>query len=401
MNSYRIQYPILQTQVYRDSLIYFDNAATTQKPESVIGAISKYYEKYNSNIHRGAHYLANLATDKYERVRNQVAQYINCQPQEVIFTSGTTQSINLLVQSWGRKFLQKGDEIVLTEMEHHANIVPWLALQSDIGFEIRYIPMSSNCTLELTELNSIISPKTKLVSLAYISNAMGTIHPISDIIAIAKRNKALVHIDAAQAIQHLPIDVSKLDIDFLSFSAHKMYGPMGVGVFWGKSEHLLSMNPYLYGGEMIREVFLDKVSYNDLPYKFEAGTPNVADVIGLGKAIEYIQEIGIDEISQYEKNLHTYFFDRIKSIKNIQIYTPVSSSSVISFNLHEVHPFDVGQMLDAKGIAIRTGHHCCQPLMRKLGIEGTCRASLAIYNTEEEVDKFILELRKVAQILSA
>lgn len=400
MDAVRTQFPILAEQVNNKPLIYFDNAASTQKPHLVINALREYYEHYNSNIHRGAHHLANIATERYEAVRSQVAQYIKAQPQEIIFTSGTTQSINLLMQSWGKKFLKKDDEIVLTEMEHHANIVPWLALQQEIGFVIRYISMDDTCQLNLSDLDKIVHSKTKLVSLAYVSNAIGTIHPIEKIIATAKKNNALVHLDAAQAIQHKAIDVEKLNIDFLSFSSHKMYAPMGVGVFWGKAEHLNAMNPYLFGGEMIKDVWLDKVTFNELPYKFEAGTPNVADVIGLGKAIEFIQSIGLEKIETYEKELHSYFIEKMKAINDIIIYTPKRASSVVSFNFKNIHPYDIGQMLDAQGIAIRTGHHCCQPLMRKLGIEGTCRASLAVYNTQEEVDSFIKSLRKIKSILS-
>lgn len=400
MDSIRNQFPILSTTANNKPLIYLDNAASTQKPIAVIDGISDYYKKYNSNIHRGAHFLANLATEHYENVRTDVATFIGAHPQEIIFTSGTTQSVNLLMNSWGRKFLKKEDEIVLTEMEHHANIVPWLALQKELGFKIQYLPMKSDCQLDLANIDQIINSKTKLVSLAFISNAMGTIHPISDIIAKSNQVGAFVHLDCAQAIQHLPIDVKSLNIDFLSFSSHKMYGPMGVGVFWGKTELLNEMNPYLYGGEMIKEVHLDRFTVNELPYKFEAGTPNVADVIGLGTAINYIQEIGLDNISTTENRLQKYMIAEMKEIERLIIYTPEeNSTAVVSFNINDAHPYDVGQLLDAKGIAIRTGHHCCQPLMRKLGIEGTCRASLAFYNTKEEVDSFISALKSIVKLV--
>jgi len=392
----RNHFPILSTQVNGKPLVYFDNAASTQKPIAVIDALNTYYSEYNSNIHRGAHFLANLATEKYEDVRQAAAKFLNAQTKEVIFTSGTTQSINLLAQSWGRKFLQKGDEIVLTEMEHHANLVPWLALKEELGFTIRFLPMNTDCELDLSDIDSIINSKTKLVSFAYISNAIGTIHPISKIIEVAKRNNALVHLDCAQAIQHKLIDVQQLNIDFLSFSSHKMYAPMGVGVFWGKEAHLNAMNPYQYGGEMIKDVYLDKVSYNEIPYKFEAGTPNVGDVIGLGVAIDYLQNLGIENIENVEKELQLYFYDKLSEIQGVDIYTPRENSTVvISFNIEGVHAFDIGQMLDAKGIAIRTGHHCCQPLMRKLAIDGTCRASLAFYNTREEIDYFIDSMKSI------
>lgn len=400
MDSIRNQFPILSTTANNKPLIYLDNAASTQKPNAVIDSISEYYKKYNSNIHRGAHYLANLATEHYENVRTDVAKFIGAHPQEIIFTSGTTQSINLLMNSWGRKFLNKEDEIVLSEMEHHANIVPWLALQKELGFKIQYIPMKGDCQLDLSNIDQIINNKTKLVSIAYISNAIGTIHPISNIIAKSKQVGAFLHLDCAQAIQHLPIDVKSLNIDFLSFSSHKMYGPMGVGVFWGKAELLNEMHPYLYGGEMIKEVHLDHFTVNDLPYKFEAGTPNVADVIGLGAAIDFIQQIGIDKISATENELQKYLITEMEKIERIIIYTPKeNSTAVISFNVKDAHPYDIGQLLDAKGIAIRTGHHCCQPLMRKLGVEGTCRASLAFYNTKEEVDSFISVLKSIVKLV--
>ena len=400
MDSIRNQFPILATTVNKNPLIYLDNAASTQKPLVVIDSISEYYRNFNSNIHRGAHYLANIATEKYENVRTQLASFLGGQPHEIIFTSGTTQSVNLLMQSWGRKFLTSVDEIVLSEMEHHANLVPWIALQNEIGFKINYIPMMISGQLDISNLGQIITPKTKLVSIAYISNALGTIHPVAQIIEQAKVFSALVHLDCAQAIQHVSIDVRALGIDFLSFSSHKIYGPMGVGVFWGKEDLLKEMNPYLYGGEMIKEVFLDKVTFNELPYKFEAGTPNVADVLGLGAAIKYIEDIGLQNIKQIEDELHSYLMLEIEKVDKIIIYTPKeNSTAVVSFNIEGAHPYDIGQLLDAKGIAIRTGHHCCQPLMRKLGLEGTCRASLSFYNTKEEIDSFITVLKSIVKLV--
>ncbi len=400
MDSIRNQFPILATTVNKNPLIYLDNAASTQKPLAVVDSISEYYRNYNSNIHRGAHYLANIATEKYENVRTQLASFIGGQSHEIIFTSGTTQSVNLLMQSWGRKFLTSADEIVLSEMEHHANLVPWIALQDEIGFKINYIPMMTSGQLDISSLDQIITLKTKLVSIAYISNALGTIHPVAQIIAQSKLCSALVHLDCAQAIQHISIDVRALGIDFLSFSSHKIYGPMGVGVFWGKEDLLKEMNPYLYGGEMIKEVFLDKVTFNELPYKFEAGTPNVADVLGLGAAVKYIEDIGLQNIKQIEDELHSYLMLEIEKVDKIIIYTPKeNSTAVVSFNIEGAHPYDIGQLLDAKGIAIRTGHHCCQPLMRKLGLEGTCRASLSFYNTKEEIDSFIAALKSIVKLV--
>lgn len=399
MPDIRSEFPILSTRVKSNPLVYFDNAASTQKPQVVLDALQQYYTTQNSNIHRGAHYLANLATEAYEAAREKVAQYIHAQDHEVIFTSGTTHSINMLMQSWARKMLQAGDEIIVTEMEHHANIVPWLFLQSELGIKLRYIPMGENCTLDIAHVESLFTSKTKLVSIAYISNAIGTIHPIETIIQIANKHHVPIHLDAAQAIQHTPIDVQKLGVDFMSFSGHKIYAPMGVGVFWGKEEHLNAMSPYHYGGEMIHEVFLDRFTVNKLPFKMEAGTPNVAGVIGLGAAIDYIQSLGWEEIETKEKKLHQYFLQEIRKIENITLYTPETSASVVSFNVKNIHAYDIGMLLDSKGIAIRTGHHCCQPLMRKLGVEGTCRASLAFYNTQEEVDYFIGNFKNSLLIL--
>lgn len=399
MQDLRSQFPILSTLVKSKPLVYFDNAATTQKPQCVVDAINTYYTSQNSNIHRGAHYLANLATEAFENTRAKIAHYIGAENNEVIFTGGTTHSINLLAQSWGRKFLKKEDEIVLTEMEHHANLVPWLNLQSEIGFKIQYIPMNATCELDLTNLDSIITHRTKLVSLAYVSNAIGTIHPIERIIEQSKSVGALVHLDAAQAIQHRPINVKALNIDFMSFSSHKMYGPMGTGVFWGKEEFLNQMNPFFFGGEMIQDVYLDRFTLNAIPYKFEAGTPNVADVLGLGSAIDFLSSIGLEKIKELEETLHAYFYREVSKVEDILLYTPQKASCVISFNVNGLHAYDIGQLLDTHGIAIRTGHHCCQPLMRKLHIEGTCRASLSFYNTKEEIDFFIIKLKEIIHLL--
>lgn len=397
----REQFPILKTSIGTKNLVYLDNAATTQKPHSVIDSLESYYTTTNSNIHRGAHFLANKATEEYETTRTVVAEFIGAKSKEINFTKGTTDSINLLMNSWGRKFLQPGDEVLITEMEHHANIVPWLYLKDLLDINVRYIPMKMDGTLDLSTIDFLITTKTKLVSFAIISNALGTIHPYEQIIKTAKSKGALVHLDAAQAIAHVPINVSEWDIDFMSFSSHKMYGPMGVGVFWGKEELLNQMNPYLYGGEMIKEVYLDKVTYNDLPFKFEAGTPNVADIIAFKEAILFIKNIGFDTIRTIETSLYLYLYSKMEGLEKIQMVSPKGlSTGALSFTISGAHTYDVGQLLDAQGIAIRTGHHCCQPLMRKLNIEGTCRASLAIYNTVEELDFFVEKLKKIIQILS-
>lgn len=401
MHDIRAQFPILETKVKQHDLIYFDNAASTQKPLVVIDKLNEYYRQTNSNIHRGAHFLANKATEEYEATRIKIAEFIGANPKEVVFTSGTTDSINLLMNAWGRKYLKSGDNIVLSEMEHHANIVPWLQLQTEIGLELRYIPMQDDCTLDITGLNQMMDENTRLVSIAYISNAMGSVHPISDIVRAAKSKRALVHLDCAQAIAHREIKVEDLEVDFLSFSSHKMYGPMGVGVFWGKAIHLENMNPYRYGGEMIREVYLDKVTFNDIPFKFEAGTPNVGDVIALGSAIEFIDSIGWKKINHIESELYQRLYTSLAKIPGVKLYSPPNGSTSLSFNIEGIHPFDLGMMLDSKGIAIRTGHHCCQPLMRRLDIEGTCRASICIYNTSEEIDIFVKTLESILKILQS
>lgn len=396
----RDQFPLLKTQIGSKQLVYLDNAATTQKPQSVIDALVAYYTHSNSNIHRGAHFLANKSTEEYEATRDIVASFIGAKSIEINFTKGTTESINLLMNSWGRKFLSTGDEILLTEMEHHANIVPWLSLKESLGIVVKYIPFTEEGILDISTLDSLITPKTKLVSMAMISNALGTIHPIEIIIEKAKKVGALVHLDAAQAIAHQKIDVNSLGVDFMSFSSHKMYGPMGAGIFWGKEALLNEMNPFLYGGEMIKEVYLDSVTYNDLPFKFEAGTPNVGDIIAFKNAISFVNDIGFEHISEIESSLYQYLYSEMSKLEGVKIYSPKGQSiGALSFNLMNAHPYDVGQLLDAQGIAIRTGHHCCQPLMRKLGIEGTCRVSLAVYNSKEEIDFFIEKLKKISTIL--
>ena len=399
MNEIRSQFPILDTLIKNKPLVYLDNAATTQKPKAVIDSINHYYSHQNSNVHRGAHFLANLATEKFEESRIKVSNFIGAEIDETIFTGGTTHSINLLANAWGRKFLKKGDEIVLSEMEHHANLIPWLNLQNEIGFQIRYLTMNANCEFDLTHLDEIINRRTRLVSIAMVSNAIGTVHPVDTIIAKAKSMAALIHLDAAQAIQHREINVKQLDIDFMSFSSHKMYGPMGIGIFWGRKEHLDQMNPMFFGGEMIKEVFLDRFTLNTIPFKFEAGTPNVSGAIGLGTAIDFINQIGLETIKSIEEELHTYFYQRLKTIENIKLFTPQKSSSVLSFEIEGIHSYDIGQLLDSHGIAIRTGHHCCQPLMRKLNIEGTCRASISFYNTKEEIDFFSEKLKEIISLL--
>lgn len=400
VSSIRNDFPILKQQVKGKPLVYFDNAATSQKPQVVIDAISEYYKTINANIHRGAHHLAHLATEAYENARNTVARHLNCENAEVNFVRGTTEAVNLVAQSYGRKFIKAGDEIIVSEMEHHSNIVPWQLICEQQGAVLRVIPIRKSGELDIEAFLKLLSPKTKLVSVAYVSNALGTIHPVKEIIGKAHAAGAVVFIDAAQAMPHMGVDVKELDCDFLGFSSHKILGPTGIGVLYGKRKLLEAMPPYMGGGEMIRQVSFQKTTYNDLPYKFEAGTPDISGAIGLGVAIDYLNGIGLSNIQKYEQELLAYAIAQIGTIDGIQLVGTASHKcSVLSFNISEVHHYDVGVLLNEQGIAIRTGHHCCQPLMESFGIEGTCRASFAFYNTKAEVDVFITALKRAAQML--
>jgi cysteine desulfurase/selenocysteine lyase len=398
----RKDFPILHQKVNGYDLVYFDNAATSQKPKQVIEAITNYYEQYNSNIHRGAHYLANYATEQYENARKKIATFINAKAErEVNFVRGTTEGINLVANSYAKKFLKAGDEILISGMEHHSNIVPWQMACEFTGAVLKVIPVLSNGELDMEAFDKLLSEKTKLVSVAYISNSLGTINPIAEIITKAHAVGAKVMLDAAQAAPHYKIDVQKLDCDFLAFSGHKMFAPTGVGILWGKENLLESMNPYMGGGEMIKEVTFEKTTYNDLPYKFEAGTPHIEGGIGLGTAIDYINSIGIENIAAAENELLQYGNEKLSAIENIRfVGTANNKASVISFLLGNAHPFDVGVLLDRMGIAIRTGHHCCQPLMKHFNIEGTCRASFAFYNTKEEIDRLVEALNRANKMLN-
>lgn len=398
---WRKEFPILDQRVNNNPLVYLDNAATTQKPQEVIDAMNRYYASYNSNIHRGAHYLANLATEKYETARNLVASYINANAaHEINFTKGTTESINLLAYAWGRKFVQPGDEILISTVEHHANIVPWQMLCEEKSAFLKVIEVDEEGNFDLADVAQKMTDKTKLVSVNYVSNALGNINPVHEIIALAKQRNILVHLDIAQAVQHFTVDVQALGCDFVSFSAHKLYGPTGVGVFWGKEKHLLSMTPFLYGGEMIKKVTFEKTTFNDLPYKFEAGTPNIAGGIGLGAAIQFIQKVGLDHIQKIEDDLVKQCLHELNKIEGIILYgNPSKKASAISFNVSEIHAYDLGVLLDKQGVAVRTGHHCCQPLMQRFNIEGTARVSFAFYNTEEEIHIFISALKNAIKIL--
>ena len=381
--------------------IYFDNAASTQKPRCVIDALSNYYTHLNANVHRGVHWLSGKATDEFELARQRVQQFINApHSEDIIFTRGTTESINLLAESLSKSFLSEGDEVIITEMEHHSNIVPWHIARDKYHFTLKYIPITDKGELNLDVFRQILSPKTKLVSLAHISNTLGTVNPIKEIISLCHKNKTMVIVDGAQSIAHLDIDVQDMDCDFYCFSGHKVYAPMGIGVLYGKKEHLEKMYPYQGGGEMIKEVSMEQTVFNDVPFRFEAGTPSVADTIGLGVALEYIKQIGMKDIIEYEDRLMDYATERLQAIEGVRIFgNSENKSSCISFLVEGIHHLDLGTMLDMQGVAIRTGHHCAEPVMRRYGIEGTDRISFAMYNTIEEIDNFIICLKKAISML--
>ncbi|MFT7231583.1 MAG: cysteine desulfurase/selenocysteine lyase [Cyclobacteriaceae bacterium] len=399
INEIRAQFPVLNQQVNGKPLIYFDNAATSQKPKSVIDALVYYYENDNANIHRGIHTLAERATNSYENTRKAAQVFINApESEEIIFTKGTTDGINLVAQAYGRKYLKEGDEIIISAMEHHSNIVPWQILCSQTGAKLKVIPINEKGEILLDAFQDLLSEKTKIVAVVYISNALGTINPVKEIIDAAHGVGAKVLIDAAQASSHHPIDVKALNCDFLALSAHKMYGPTGVGILYGKRQLLEKMDPYQGGGEMINEVSFEKTTYNDIPYKFEAGTPNIADVIAFKAAIDFVAEIGFKYLHDHEQQLLQHGTEALSRIDGFTpIGTAANKASVISFNIEEIHPFDLGLWLDAKGIAVRTGHHCTQPLMNFFCIEGTVRASFAVYNTIEEIDQFANSLSDIVK----
>lgn len=396
----RKQFPILHQEVNGKPLVYFDNAATSQKPQCVIDALTHYYNTDNSNIHRGIHTLAERATTAFEDTRKAVAKFLNTnEVEEVIFTKGTTEGINLVAATYGRKFIGAGDEIIVSALEHHSNIVPWQILCEEKGAILKVIPVNEKGELIFDEYVKLLSDKTKLVSVNYISNALGTINPVKEIIVEAHKVGAKVLIDAAQAAPHVKLDVKALDCDFLAFSAHKVYGPTGVGALYGKRDLLEAMPPYQGGGEMIKDVSFSGTTFNDIPYKFEAGTPNIGEVIAFKAAIDFVEELGQENIAQYEDELMAYANDLLKDVEG---FTPVGTAdkkaSVISFLIDGVHPFDLGQLLDARGIAVRTGHHCAQPLMEFFNIEGTVRASFSVYNTKEEIKYFVDSLQAVIKM---
>jgi cysteine desulfurase/selenocysteine lyase len=397
----RKDFPILHRQVNGKPLVYFDNGATSQKPQQVIDVINRYYQHENSNIHRGIHTLSQEATDAYEKARTTVQQFINAKHHhEVIFTSGTTGSINLVASSFGKKHIHAGDEIIISTMEHHSNIVPWQMICEEKGAILKVIPISDKGELLMDEFEKLLSSKTKLVSITHVSNTLGTINPVKEIIKLAKAVGAAILIDGAQAVPHTKVDVQALDCDFYAFSAHKMFGPTGVGILYGKEAILNDLPPYQGGGDMIKTVTFEKTTYNELPHKFEAGTPNIVGGLGLAAAIDYMNNIGIANIEAYEHELLSYATEKIKQIEGVRIIGEASNkASVLSFLVDGTHPSDIGMIIDKLGIAIRTGHHCTEPLMNRFDIPGTARASFAFYNTKEEIDTFILALERALKML--
>ena len=398
----RRQFPILTRTVKGHPLVYLDNAATSQKPQSVIDALVDYYSGYNANIHRGIHSLAEEATAAFEATRDSVRAFINAPAREqIIFTRGTTESINLVAATWGRKNIQRGDEILISAMEHHSNIVPWQLLCLEKGAVLKVIPVSDAGELRMDEFQRLLTGKTKLVSIIHVSNALGTVNPVKEIIRAAHAMGALVLVDGAQSAVHLDIDVQDLDADFFAFSGHKVYGPTGVGVLYGKMELLLDMPPFQGGGEMIREVSFEHTTYADLPYKFEAGTPNIADTIGLKTALDFIGALGKDRIRGHENDLLEYATEQLSGIPGLKIIGQAKEKvSVVSFVVDNIHPQDIGILLDNRGIAVRTGHHCAQPLMKCYGIPGTTRASFAVYNTRAEIDLLTEGLHRAIKMLA-
>jgi len=398
----RADFPILRTKVHGHPLVYLDNAATSQKPQAVIDALVRYYEGENANIHRGVHYLSQIATEAFEQARETVRAFVNAaDAKEIIFTRGTTEAINLVAQTYGRVHVGAGDEVLITAMEHHSNIVPWQMLCEEKGAKLRIAPMNDEGELLLEKYEKLLSPRTKIVAVGHVSNALGTINPLKQMIALAHAKGIPVVVDGAQAVPHLKVDLQDLDADFYAFSGHKMYGPTGIGVLYGKAALLEAMPPYQGGGDMISSVTFEKTIYNKLPHKFEAGTPDMAGVAGLKAAIEYMNGVGIGKIAAHEQNLLVYATEIVGSLPGVRLIgTAREKASVLSFVLDEVHPHDIGTILDQEGIAVRTGHHCAQPVMERFGIPATVRASFAVYNTKGEVDALVRGIRKVHEVFA-
>jgi len=393
----RADFPILSRTIYKRPLIYFDNAATTQKPVQVIRAISNYYEQDNCNIHRGVHYLSMKATEAFEEARREIREFINApNTQEVVFTKGASESLNLVASSFGKKFLKLGDEVITTIMEHHSNFVPWQIICEEKGAVLRIANILPNGELDFEHLKSLISDRTKIITLTHVSNVLGTINPIKEIIAFAHQHGIPVLVDGAQGVSHLRVDVTDLDCDFYCFSGHKMYGPMGIGVLYGKEKWLEELPPYQSGGEMVKDVSIERTTFNELPFKFEAGTPNVEGVMGLKAAVQYLKNLGMDNIRAYEDELLRHANEALSSIGGVRFFgTAPEKASLVSFLIGEIHPFDAGTIIDKMGIAVRTGHHCAQPLIDHFGIPGTVRASFAFYNTVDEIDRLAEAVKRV------
>lgn len=398
VNEIRKQFPILDQQVNGKPLIYLDSAATSQKPVSVIEALDDYYRRYNSNVHRGVHTLGTMATDGYEGAREKVRKFINANStEEIIFTRGTTTALNLVASSYGLANVQEGDEIVITPMEHHSNIIPWQQVAKAKKATLKYIPLQKDGTIDLKDVEETVTDKTKIVSVMHVSNVLGTINPVKEIAAIAHKHGAIMVVDGAQSTPHMKIDVQDLDCDFFAFSGHKMTGPTGIGVLYGKKHLLENMEPVEFGGEMIDFVELYESTWKELPWKFEGGTPIIAGAIGLGAAIDFLESIGMDAIEAHEQQLANYAMEALKQVDGITIYGPKERAGVVTFNIDDVHPHDVATVLDAEGIAVRAGHHCAQPLMKWLNVTATARASFYLYNTKEEVDALVEALIKTKE----
>ena len=397
IDSIRKDFPILGKKINNNDIVYFDNAATTQKPNAVINAISDYYKNYNANIHRGVHSLAEKATTEFENTRKSVKEFINAKSErEIIFTRGATEGINLVSTSFGKEYFNEGDEIIISEMEHHSNIIPWQMISKEKGLLLKTINVKENGEIDLEDFNNLISSKTKFVSIVHISNTLGTVNPVKEIVNICNKNNITCLVDGAQASAHTKIDVQDINCDFYVFSAHKMYGPTGVGIVYGKEELLEKMPPYMGGGEMIKDVKFESTTYNELPHKFEAGTPNIGDVIGFNESIKYLEKIGRNNIEKYESFLRDYANQKLNNVENLNIIgNSKDKIGIFSFTIDKIHYYDLGLLLDAKGIAIRTGHHCTQPLIEKFNLDGTARLSLALYNNIEEIDYFINSIEKL------
>ena len=396
-----MDFPILNTNVYNHKLVYLDNAATTQKPRQVIDTLTNYYLTLNSNIHRGAHYLASQATERYEEVRRKVQSFITARSHsEIVFTRGTTESINLVASSFGRQFLKARDEIIVSGMEHHSNIVPWQLACEQVGARLKVVPFSDEGVLDLNAYQSLFTARTRLVACTHVSNTLGTVNPVKQIVDIAHQHGIPVLIDGAQAVAHMPVDVQQIGCDFYCFSGHKMYAPMGVGVMYGRQEILSQLPPYQGGGEMIKDVTFERTTYNELPFRFEAGTPSVGDVLGLGSAIDFMLSQGINNIAAHESDILRYATQQLSAIPGLRIFgTAPQKAGVVSFLLGNAHPYDVGTLLDKLGIAVRTGHHCTQPIMDRYGIPGTVRASFACYTSRQDIDALVSALNRIAPML--